>query len=88
MGAYTIVDLKKVSLSGTPVTITGTYARIGSTKEAKLVKNINYGGTIKDNAYLDFTASGSGDSAKYQATYGGKVITVTVADAVSIADPE
>lgn len=88
MGAYTIVDLKGKSLSGTAVTIGGTYARIKSTKEAKLVKNINYGGTIKDNAYLDFTPSGSGDSAKYTATYGGKVITVTVADAVSIANPE
>lgn len=88
MGAYTIVDLQKVSLSGTPATITGTYARIKSTKEAKLVKNINYGGTIKDNAYIDFAPSGSGDSAKYTGTYAGKVITVTVADAVSIADPE
>ena len=88
MGAYTIVDLQKVSLSGTPVTITGTYARIGSTKEAKLVKGINYGGTVKDNAYIDFTASGSGDSAKYTGTYAGKVITITVADAVSIAYPE
>lgn len=88
MGAYTIVDLQKVSLSGTPVTITGTYARIGSTKEAKLVKGINYGGTVKDNAYIDFTASGSGDSAKYTGTYAGKVITITKADAVSIADPE
>lgn len=88
MGAYTIVDLQKVSLSGTPVTITGTYARIGSTKEAKLVKGINYGGTVKDNAYIDFTASGSGDSAKYTGTYAGKVITITVADAVSIANPE
>lgn len=88
MGAYTIVDLKKVSLSTTPATITGTYARIGSTKEAKLVKGINYGGTIKDNAYIDFTPSGSGVSAKYTGTYAGKVITVTVADAVSIANPE
>lgn len=88
MGAYTIVDLKKVSLSGTPVTITGTYARIGSTKEAKLVKGINYGGTRLDDAYLEFNASGSGASAKYTATYGGKVITITVADNVSIANPE
>ena len=88
MGAYTIVDLKKVSLSGTPATISGTYARLGSTKNAKLVKGINYGGTVKDDAYIDFTPSGSGDSAKYQGTYAGKVITVTKADAVSIADPE
>ena len=88
MGAYTIVNLQDVSLSGTAATIKGTYARIKSTRCAKLVKGINYGGTLKDDAYLDFTASGSGDSAKYQATYAGKVITVTVADAVSIADPE
>lgn len=88
MGAYTIVDLKDVSLSGTPATISGTYARIKSTRCAKLVKNINYGGTLKDSAYIDFTPSGSGDSAKYTGTYAGKVITVTVADAVSIADPE
>ncbi len=88
MGAYTIVNLKDASLSGTAVTIPGTYARIGSTRCAKLVKGINYGGTLKDDAYLNFTASGSGDSAKYQATYGGKVITITKADAVSIANPE
>lgn len=88
MGAYTIVDLKGISLSGTAVAIAGTYARIGSTKEAKLVKGINYGGTIKDNAYIDFTASGSGVSAKYTGTYAGKVITITKADNVSIADPE
>lgn len=88
MGAYTIVNLKDASLSGTVVTIPGTYARIGSTRCAKLVKGINYGGTLKDDAYLNFTASGSGDSAKYQATYGGKIITITKADAVSIADPE
>lgn len=88
MGAYTIVDLKGVSLSGTAVTIPGTYERIGSTKEAKLVKGVNYGGTVLDNAYIDFTASGSGSSAKYTGTYAGKVITITVANAVSIADPE
>lgn len=88
MGAYTIVNLQDVSLSGTAATIQGTYARIKSTRCAKLVKGINYGGTLKDDAYLDFAASGSGDSAKYTATYAGKVITVTVADAVSIADPE
>ena len=42
MGAYTIVNLQDVSLSGTPATIKGTYARIKSTRCAKLVKGINY----------------------------------------------
>lgn len=87
MGAYTVVDLKGVSLSTTNANIPGTYARIRSTKCAKLVKGINYGGTRLDDAYLEFTASGSGANAKYTATYGGKVITITVADNVSIANP-
>lgn len=85
---YTIVELKKVSLSGTPATIKGTYARIKSTNKVKVVEGINFGGTLKDNAIVDFVPSGSGDSAKYTGSLYGKVLTVTVADAVSIADPE
>lgn len=85
---YTIVDLKKVSLSGTPATIKGTYERIKSTNKVKVVEGINFGGTKKDNSIVNFVPSGSGDSAKYTGTLYGKVLTVTVADAVSIADPE
>lgn len=85
---YTIIDLKKTSLSGTGATISGTYKQLGSTNKAKLIRNINFGGTAKNDTFAEFTPSGSGDSAKYTATVYGKVLTVTVADAVSIADPE
>lgn len=85
---YTIVDLKGVSLSGTSATITGTYKRIASTNKVKVVVGINFGGTKKDNSIVDFVPSGSGDEAVFTGSLYGKVITVTVADAVSIADPQ
>lgn len=85
---YTIVDLKGKSLSGTNTNIPGTYERIGSTGKAKLITNINFGGTKKDDTFAEFVPSGSGASAKYQATIYGKVVTVTVANNVTIADPE
>ena len=84
---YTIVDLKGISLSGTNATIPGTYARIGSTGKAKLIRGINFGGTKKDDTFAELVPSGSGASAKYTTTIYGKVLTVTVADKVSIADP-
>lgn len=85
---YTIVDLKGKSLSGSNTSIPGTYERIGSTGKAKLLRGINFGGTKKDDAFVTFVSSGSGASAKYQATIYGKVVTVTVANNVTIADPE
>ena len=84
---YTIVDLKGISLSTTNTTIPGTYARIGSTGKAKLIRGINFGGTKKDDTFAELVPSGSGASAKYTTTIYGKVLTVTVADKVSIADP-
>ena len=84
---YTIVDLKGISLSGTNATIPGTYARIGSTGKAKLIRGINFGGTKKDDTFAELVPSGSGASAKYTTTIYGKVLTVTDADKVSIADP-
>lgn len=84
---YTIVDLKGISLSTTNATIPGTYARIGSTGKAKLIRGINFGGTKKDDTFAELVPSGSGASAKYTTTIYGKVLTVTVADKVSIADP-
>lgn len=81
---YTEVDLKNVSLSGSSATIPGTHARIASTKYPKLVKGINYGGTVYDDAYVKFTLSGTSYVSE---TVYGKVITVTNADAVTIANP-
>lgn len=85
---YTIVDLKGKSLSGSNTNIPGTYARIGSTGKAKLIRGINFGGTKKDDTFAELVPSGSGASAKYTGTIYGKVLTVTVADNVSIADPQ
>ena len=84
---YTIVDLKGISLSTSNATIPGTYVRIGSTGKAKLIRGINFGGTKKDDTFAELVPSGSGASAKYTTTIYGKVLTVTVADKVSIADP-
>lgn len=82
---YTEVDLKNKSLSGSSVTIPGTHARIASTSYPKLVKGINFGGTKYDDAYVKFTLSGSSYVSE---TVYGKVITITNADGVTIANPE
>lgn len=82
---YTEVDLKNASLSGSSTTIAGTHARIASTKFPKLVKGINYGGTKYDDAYVKFTKSGTSYVSE---TVYGKVITITNADVVTIANPE
>lgn len=84
MAAYTIIDLKGTSLSGTPATIAGVHAKIGNANCPIRLSGINYGGTKYKDAFVKFSAS----STNYvsEPVYG-KVITVSNANAVSIADP-
>ena len=84
MGTYTIVDLKGTSLSGSSATIKGIYNRIKNTDCAKLLTGINYGGTKYKDAFVKFTLSGTSYVSE---TIYGKVITVTNADGVTIANP-
>ena len=85
MAAYTIVDLKGTSLSGTSATVAGVHAAIGNANCPIRLSGINYGGTKYKDAFVKFTAS----STNYvsEPVYG-KVITVSNEDGITIANPE
>ena len=83
MAAYTIVDLKGTSLSGSSVTISGVHAAIGNADCPIMLKGINFGGTKYKSAFVKFYASST--SFVSEAVYG-KVITVTNADGITIAN--
>ena len=83
MAAYTIVDLKGTSLSGSSATVAGVHAAIGKANCPILLKGINFGGTKYKNAFVKFSASST--SFVSEAVYG-KVITVTNADGITIAN--
>lgn len=83
MAAYKIIDLKGTSLSGSSATIAGIHAAIGSANCPIRLSGINFGGTKYKDAYVKFYASST--SYVSEAVYG-KVITVTNADGVTIAN--
>lgn len=83
MAAYKIIDLKGTSLSGTSATIAGIHAAIGSANCPIRLSDINFGGTKYKDAFVKFYASST--SYVSEAVYG-KVITVTNADGVTIAN--
>lgn len=84
MAAYAIVDLKGTSLSGSSATVSGVHAAIGKANCPILLKGINYGGTKYKNAFVKFQASSTNFIS--EPVYG-KVITVSNADGITIADP-
>lgn len=84
MAAYTIVDLKNTSLSGSSATIAGVHAQIAKANCPIRLTGINYGGTKYKDAFVKFSASST--SFISEAVYG-KVITVTNTNGVTIADP-
>lgn len=84
MAAYKIIDLKGTSLSGTPATIAGVHAAIASANCPIRLTGINYGGTEQKDAFVKFSLSST--SYVSDPVYG-KVITVSNANEVSIADP-
>lgn len=84
MAAYTIVDLKNTSLSGSSATIAGVHAQIAKANCPIRLTGINYGGTKYKDAFVKFSASST--SFVSEAVYG-KVITVTNTNGVTIADP-
>lgn len=83
MAAYKIIDLKGTSLSGTSATIAGIHAAIGSANCPIRLSGINFGGTKYKDAFVKFYASST--SYVSEAVYG-KVITVTNANGVTIAN--
>ena len=83
MAAYKIIDLKGTSLSGSSATIAGIHAAIGSANCTIRLSGINFGGTKYKDAFVKFYASST--SYVSEAVYG-KVITVTNADGVTIAN--
>ena len=83
MAAYKIIDLKGTSLSGSSATIAGIHAAIGSVNCPIRLSGINFGGTKYKDAFVKFYASST--SYVSEAVYG-KVITVTNADGVTIAN--
>ena len=83
MAAYKIIDLKGTSLSGSSATIDGIHAAIGSANCPIRLSGINFGGTKYKDAFVKFYASST--SYVSEAVYG-KVITVTNADGVTIAN--
>lgn len=85
MAAYAIVDLKGTSLSGSSATVKGVHAAIGKADCPILLRRINYGGTVYKDAFVKFTASSTNYVSE---TVYGKVITVSNADGITIANPE
>ena len=83
MATYKNIDLKGTSLSGTSATIAGLHAAIGSANCPILLRGINFGGTKYKDAFVKFYASST--SYVSEAVYG-KVITVTNANGVTIAN--
>lgn len=83
MDGYKVVDLKDISLSGTPVTIAGVYNAIISTEKVILLVNINLGGTKIPAAFAACSVSGTTITALVA---GFVELTITSADAVSIAE--
>ena len=84
MAAYTIVDLKNTSLSGSSATIAGVHSQIAKANCPIRLTGINYGGTKYKDAFVKFSASST--SFVSEAVYG-KVITVTNTNGVTIANP-
>lgn len=83
MAAYTIVDLKNTSLSGSSKTIAGVHAQIAKANCPIRLTGINYGGTKYKDAFVKFSASST--SFVSEAVYG-KIITVTNANGVTVAN--
>ena len=84
MAAYAIVDLKGTSLSGSSATVSGVHAAISKANCPIKLTGINYGGTKYKDAFVRFSASST--SFVSEPVYG-KVITVTNADGITIANP-
>jgi len=83
MAAYAIVDLKNTSLSGSSATVKGVHDAITKAACPILLEGINFGGTKYKAAFVKFTLSTT--SWVSEAVYG-KVITVTNADGITIAN--
>ena len=84
MAAYKIVDLKGTSLSGTSATVAGVHAAIASANCPIRLSGINYGGTKHKDTFVNFTLS---DTSYVSEPVYGKVITVTSANGITLADP-
>ena len=84
MAAYTIVDLKNTSLSGSSNTIAGVHAQIAKANCPIRLTGINYGGTKYKDTFVKFSASSTSFVSE---TVYGKVITVTNTNGVTIANP-
>ncbi len=84
-GGYQIVDLRGESLSGTAVTIPGTYEKIEGTRKPILLTNINKGGTEIHNSFVSPLVS----SSNFLITLpdgSGEVITITPDDEITIGN--
>ena len=84
MAAYTIVDLKNTSLSGSSKTVAGVHAKIKNANCPIRLTGINYGGTKYKDAFVQFHASSTSFVSE---TVYGKVITVTNTNGITIANP-
>lgn len=83
-GGYTIINLKDTSITtGTPVTIAGTYAKIEkNNRKAILISGLDLDGAEISDFFTAFTVSSSNFVADIP---GGKTITITAADEITIA---
>lgn len=84
IGGYQIVDLQGTPLTaGTAATVTGTHAAIaGANGKRIVVSGLVVGGTAYNDTEAFVTLSGT----TYTLTVGTLSITVTAADAVTVAD--
>ena len=90
-GGYQIVDLKDVSLSGTPTTIKGIYKTlVGNSRKVILLSGINIEGVKKNDTFTRAYPIGVG---RYRLEYENladiqfnrtSYITITSNDAVSV----
>lgn len=84
-GGYKIIDFADVALTtaGAAVTIEGVYEAIeASYRKPLLLSGLNIDGTEKNDVFATPTTS----DGNYVFTVYGKTITVTAADAVTVAN--
>lgn len=81
VGTTKFIDLKSQSLSSEAIEIAGIYDLIeGNIGKAICLANVNYGGTDKGTAYVDFVVSGD----DFIVDVFGKRITINDDDEITV----
>lgn len=84
-GGYKIIDLKNTNFTlGTAITIEGVHERVENNYKALLVEDFQIGGVEQVAQFVTFASSGG--NLVGNLNNGTQTITITSADAVTIAN--